>query len=401
MSIGRLLGFICLFVAPLSLLSQEKNILNPQDTVPVRNFNVQVNPTTKFKLGGALWLRSSFQDWAADNQANRRGFYFDQFRISVSGEHGVEGKAKFIFSSQIRFWSYQFAIQHMWAAIKFNEHHQLKGGISQVPFGALPAISSSFWYSLNYYHGLEGDNDAGITYTYNKNGLDLQLAYFRNEEYNDPSATNRWAPDLVVSGDQQNFERHQFNLRAAYTFGYNTENNTEIGLSGQVGQIQNQLIDENGSRWAAAFHYVGYYKNWNIYAQGTRYEFNPNNPDGVDENTVLMGFFSDQRLVAAKATTFVGGVRRFWDVDWWLFDKVNAYMEYSTVLKDESTFSDSKLVNPGVVFQAGPVYFWLDFLAAQNAWYFNDSQENSGPGAGSINSDDWEYRVNFSLQWYF
>jgi hypothetical protein len=114
-----------------------------------------------------------------------------------------------------------------------------------------------------------------------------------------------------------------------------------------------------------------------------------------------MGFFSDQRLVAAKATTFVGGIRRFWDIDWWLFDKLNAYVEYSTVLKDEDTFRDSKLFNPGAVLQAGPFYLWFDFMAAQNAWWFNDSQANSGLGAGSLNPNDWEFRYNFSIQWYF
>lgn len=392
------LGFL-FFSATLS--AQEENILNPQDTIPGQGIDINVSPRTHFTLGGALWLRSAFQDWQQPNNANQRGFYFDQFRLSVTGEHGLDGKAKLKFSAQARWWSYQFALQHMWFGVELNEHHEVRYGIDQAPFGAMPSISSSFWYSLNYYLGLEADHDAGLRYIYNRENFNFQLAYFRNEEYNDPTATNRWAPDLIISGDQQNFERHQFNARAAYTFNHREGHTTEIGVSGEMGQVRNQLVAENGDRWAAALHYVGYYDKWNVYAQGARYEYNLNNPAGVDESTVLMGFFSDQRLVAAKGTTLVGGIRRFWDVDWWLFDKFNAYVEYSTVLKDEDAFSTSEIFNPGAVLQAGPFYLWFDFMAGRNAWWFNDSQANSGLGAGAINPDDWEFRYNFSLQWYF
>ena len=48
----------------------------------------------------------------------------------------------------------------------------------------MPSISSSFWYSLNYYHGIEGDHDAGLFYAFNKRGFDEQLSavYYRLEE---------------------------------------------------------------------------------------------------------------------------------------------------------------------------------------------------------------------------
>ena len=331
MNLKLVISLLFMMLLHLAASAQEENILFPKDSLPGQDIKINIGPKTTFNLGGAIWLRSAFQDWQQENSANREGFYFDQFRFTTTGEHGLADQAKLKFSAQIRFWSYMWAIQHMWVGVEFNENHELRYGITQSPFGAMPSISSSFWYSLNYYLGFEADHDAGLHYTYNKDAFNLQFAYYRNEEYNDPSALNRWAPDLVTSGDQQNFERGQFNLRLAYTLGYNTDYTSEFGISGQLGQIKNQLVTDNGDRWAAALHYVGYYNNWNFYAQGMRYEFNPNNPDGVDDSTVLLGFFEDQRLVAAKATTFVGGVRRFWDVDWWLVEKVNAYMEYSGV----------------------------------------------------------------------
>ncbi len=381
--------------------AQEENILTPEEAPPGQNIAVNVNPKTSFTIGGALWLRSALQGWEERSSANRRGVYFDQFRLGVSGEHGFADQAKLKFSTQVRWWSYQFALHHMWIAVEINENHELRYGISQVPFGALPSVSSSFWFSLNYYHGLEGDHDAGGQYIFTKSGTQLHLGYFRNEEYNDPTATNRWAPDLIIDGDQQNFERHQGNIRLAHTFGEGTKNSTEIGISGQFGGILNEVNNGRGTRWASAIHLVGNYGNWNFNLQGTRYEFNPENPEGVDDRLVLMGFFSDRRLVAAKATTFVGNVRYYWNVDWWLFEKITTYIEYSHVFKDEKDFHDSRLFNPGVVLQAGPFYIWTDLMLAQNSWWFNDSFADSGPGPGSANPDDWQLRTNLSVQWYF
>ncbi len=395
-----MLGALCILWAPSRALAQEENILESDEEGPGRNIDVEVGPKTSFQLGGALWLRASGQRWVAESSANRRGLFFDQFRISVLGEHGFDNEVKLKFSSQTRWWSYQFAIQHLWFGIELDEHHDIRLGIIQAPFGALPSISSGFWYSLNYYHGIEGDHDAGLQYSFKQGGFSLHLAYFPNEEYNSPTATNRWAPDLVISDDQENFERNQGNLRLAYAFGHGTDMTTEVGLSGQVGELPNQLTGSPGWRWAAALHVVGTYGKWNVYAQAARYEFRPNNPDGVDDRTVLMGFFSSTRPVAAKATTFVGGIKKYWNLEWWLFNRLTAYIEYSEVFKDEDEFRTSRLVDPGVVVQAGPFYFWVDVLIAQNAWFFNDSFDNSGPAEGAA-ENVWETRVNISLQWYF
>lgn len=394
-----LLSFIFLW-SSLSI-AQETNILKKGEEPPGQTIKINAGPETSFKLGGALWLRSAIQDWQQESNANRDGFYFDQFRLALTGEHGIKDETKLFFSAQVRWWSYQFLVQHMWFGVKFNESNQLQFGVTQVPFGALPSASSSFWYSLNYNLGFEGDRDAGFKYIYDKEGTNFQLGFFRNAEYNNPTRLNRWTSDLVVFGEQQNFERNQGNVRIAHEFGHGTEYTSEFGLSGQVGELPNQTTGKSGVRWATAFHYLGNYNNWNVNFQAMRYEFNPENPDGVDDRLMLMGASGDRRLVASKATTFVGSVRRYWDIDWWLFTKLNAYVEYSTVLKDVNEFYDSKLFNPGFVLQAGPFFIWTDFLFGQNAWGFNDSETNSGLGAGSINPTTWEFRYNMSLQWFF
>ena len=102
---------------------------------------------------------------------------------------------------------------------------------------------------------------------------------------------------------------------------------------------------------------------------------------------------------AAEGALVNLNLRRFWDVSWGPFKKFNAYVNYSQLFKDEEEFKDSQLFNPGCVFQAGPFWMWVDFLVGRNAWYLNDSPELSGMGPGG--TDEWEYRFNVNLEWYF
>lgn len=108
---------------------------------------------------------------------------------------------------------------------------------------------------------------------------------------------------------------------------------------------------------------------------------------------------SSSRLVAAKGTLVNANLRRFWDVNWGPFKRFNAYYNYSHLFKDVSAFKDSQLHDPGCVFEAGPFWIWVDFLIGKNAWYLNDSFENSGPGPGG--TGNWEYRFNINFEWYF
>lgn len=398
MTVRIFLLFIICLVLSIQLEAQEENLKNK---VQAENFKISPSPKTNFNFGGAIWLRGVALPYLSETTANERGFYIDQFRLSMSGDHGIKDSTKLIFSGQVRFFTYQTLIHHMWVGVDFQKNHELKMGVTQVPFGTLPGSTNSFWYSLGYYVGLEDDRDAGVKYNFKKNGWNLHLAYFINEEFNNSQALNRFAPDLIRMGDQQNEERNQGNVRLAKTFSHSEENSSEFGVSGEIGLIKNRTTGNNGSRWKGAVHYVGNYGNWQPKLQFARYAYDPDNPAGIDDRLILMGFFSDTRLVAAKANVLNASIKRNIELDWWLFNELDVYLDYSRVFKDESLFADSELINPGMVLEAGPFYVWLDFMWGRNAWYFNDSAENSGPGRGSKNPEKFEFRGNLSLEWFF
>lgn len=389
--------FTLIFFFSNTFFAQEENL---HDSINSRFLRVKPTPETNVNFGGAIWLRSVNIPYLQDTEANQRGFYIDQLRFSVDGDYGIDDRTKLNFSTQVRFFQYQTMIHHMWVGVDFSKYHNLKLGVTQVPFGTLPGSTNSFWYSLGYYVGLEDDRDAGIKYHYNNNGWDFYLAYFMNAEFNNASALNRFAPDLVTSGNQQNEERNQGNIRLVRNFG-NDINSTEIGLSGEIGQIRNRETNTNSLRWKSAFHYVGNYGKWNPKFQVSRYVYEANNPNEIDNRLVQMGYFEDSRLVAAKANVLNLSLKRDFDLDWWLFQDLDIYMDYSKVYKDEAAFADSELINPGAVLRAGPLYIWFDFMWGRNAWYFNDSQSNSGPGVGAINPNKFEFRQNISIEWFF
>ena len=360
----------------------------------LNRFRIETEHTT-FAFGGAVWVNYSNQNWKSPDQGKKRGLNFDNVRLAFDGSYGEH----LVFSAQYRIYSYTQALHHAWFGYQWGENNQIELGITQVPFGLLPFASGSFWFGLGYYVGMEDDYDAGIKWHHNKGPWDFNLAFFLNGEYNDATNLDRYSVDVVRVGDEQNEEINQFNGRVAYTFGEGTDNLSEFGISGEIGQLDNLITTETGSHWQAAVHYKGNYGDWTPEVQVARYVYEPENPPGVDDRLVLMGNLGSTRYVAAKGTVVNLNLRRYWEVSWGPFKKFNAYINYSHQFKDVSSFEDSQLVDPGCVFQAGPFWIWVDFLFGKNAWYLNDSLEDSGPGPGGTNK--WEYRFNLNFEWYF
>jgi len=386
-----------------SAFGQEDHIYAPGDSVPDRTINFKPNKNLDLNVGGALFFRSIYQPFVQTTVANQRGGLFhDQFRISISGKQQFEDRKGWLtFDTQVRWWSYMMVIHTLQVGIHIDEHNSFQLGVTRAPFGMLVATSNSFWYSLGFYHGIEDDRDGGVVFQHKKGPLEFQAAYFANDEYNDPSNLQRFSGDLVYSGEQQNSERNQGNLRFAYTLGHGTQNTVQLGLSGQAGQVFNRVTGRDGHTWSAAFHADANLGRTNIRLQASRYEYHVQNPEGVDDRLVLMGLFADQRLIAAKANILNANLKRFWNINWAPLTSFSTYLDYSHVFKDESSFADSQLFNPGFFAEFGQFFLWGDIMWGKNAWWFNDDLENSGPGIGAIRPDSWEFRMLITIGWFF
>ena len=352
-------------------------------------------PETTFTFSGALSMNFAAQHWVSPDEGRKRGLRFDNLRLGVDGTHGDQ----LLFSGQYRVYASTRALHRGWFGDRFDDRNQLELGVTQVPFGLLPWATHSFWFGLGYYVGIEDDHDAGVKWYRDGGAWDLNVAYFLNEEYGDATDLKRYSVDLVRVEEQQNEEFSQGNVRLAYTFGEGTRTSSEFGISGEYGGIHNLENGEYGYHWQGAFHYLGRYGDWNPELQVTRYEYHPDNPPGVDDRLVRMGNLTSTRLVAARGTLVNANLRHFWEVDWGPFKGFNTYYNYRRVYKDEVSFADSQLHDPGCVLQAGPFWIRFDLLIGKNAWYLNDSPDASGMGPGG--TDKWETRFNMNLEWYF
>jgi len=346
------------------------------------------------KIGGALWINYANQDWLGNNQG-KRGLRFDNLRLSIDGDYD-----QFLMSAQYRWYNFSEAIHHAFFGYKFEEDNRVELGITQVPFGILPFRSHNFWFMIPYYVGLEDDYDAGIKWHNGSFGdWIFDLAFYINEEYGDATNLNRYSVDVVRVGEQQNEERNQFNARIAYDWKHDKHSHTELGVSGRYGDLDNRTTSKTSDYWAASVHANAFLGPWNLMLEGMRYEYNPENPVGVSNDLVLMANLGSQRLVAAKADIYVANVAYDFGAVGWKINRLNCYNNYSYMDKDVDSFKNSELNDTGCLVTMGPFWIWIDFILGKNAWYLNDSEANSGFGAGG--TDAWEQRFNMNFEWYF
>jgi hypothetical protein len=343
-----------------------------------------------FEIGGALRFTGYYQGDRPSSDSKWGQAGLDIFRINVDGE-----RDGFLLSAEYRYYPYMHTIRYGWVGYEFDEAQHLEAGITRVPFGLLPYASHSFWFGSTYYLGLEDDSDLGLKYVRRSGPLDLQLAFFKNEELGDATNLARYAYDVVRVGDAQNEESNRLNGRIAYTFDAGSDCQHEVGVSGQWGQLYNATTDRNGDHWAAAAHLDSRCGRWNLQLEAARYEYAPKNPAGLDDGLIRLGAFEGSYDVASRANVLVANLAYNFDVDGTAIDSLLCYNDYSVVLKDPPGFADSHLNTTGCAIGAGPLFVYLDYILARNMVFFG----NGSLADGGDRSWDSRFNVNVGYYW--
>ncbi|XEG73411.1 hypothetical protein QA447_03990 [Pseudomonas sp. abacavir_1] len=358
-------------------------------------------------VGGALRANYRYEDW--DSSINRPArWLFDTFRLDVQGRYQQ-------FSLDAGYWFQdrnKRAVDRAYLGYRFDERSDLQVGAPARPFGLLPYPQFGWSYHIPFFLGFGVNTGTGLKYGYKDNDWDFQAAYYPRML---PSSI-RYAPEVgryadlkdnaipALHGRQDNEKRDQVNLRLARSFQAGDWNN-ELGASLAASRLYNATTDDNGSFWAAGAH--GVFKNgpWTISTQAIRYEYDPKNPSGVSDDSVLMGGngLTPAFLVAAKGS--IGGLNVGYDVATpWLgpVKKVKLYNDYSRLWKDKSGWDDSQMYTAGIQFFALPVMAWLDFTWARNANPWGGAENGTGwTSTTSSGSNDWYFRTNLNIGYYF
>lgn len=346
-------------------------------------------------LGGALRFNYAYRDFTESSRSKGGDLEFDLFRIDVDAEYG-----DLLASAQYRWYDYQEVLHHGWVGYRFTESVEARAGVTQVPFGILPYASHSWWFGVPYYLGFEDDYDMGGTLEYESALWELHLGLFKNAEYGNAGRSERYSFDLVTdaSRGQTNEETNQLNARAVRTFEHGPEMRTELGVSGEWGQIYNATTDDMGTRWAAGAHVDGHYGPWNAQLQAFHYEFAPENPPGVPDESVLLGAFATTYLAPAEGTVLVANLAREFAVDLGPIDGLTCYNDYSTLLPDDSGLDEFQINTTGCMVSAGPVASYVDFIAGSGAPFLGVPPEDL---FSPISGDAWNLRLNVNVGYYF
>lgn len=350
-------------------------------------------------FGGAARFTYSYEDWDTDNEDRGGDFDFDTFRIDVDGSIG-----DVIFSVQYRWYQYMNVIHHAWVGYNFDEKQQGKIGVTQVPFGILTWASNSYFFSSNFYTGLEDDYDLGLNYTYTGDENRLDLAFYKNDELGGldgyvSDRTDRYSYDVVgirlpgegiydaPSDGYAAGETNTFNARYTHDIAFD-EVNVELGASLQSGQ----LAIENGTdgdNVAAAIHGVINYDRWNVKLQLTDYKYDV---DGMDLERVVVAAYAFYDTIPAEATSYMANVAYSLPVDIGPISNLTFYNDYSLVTDKPAAQADTFMNVTGVAITSGGLYTYVDFVVAENQPFIGGSMV----GDGEVNK-----RININFGYYF
>lgn len=163
-------------------------------------------------------------------------------------------------------------------------------------------------------------------------------------------------------------------------------------------------MQDDGHHYALSVHPVFRVDNWTLATQLTYYEFavddTPTEVDGTDR-LVQLGAYDFPTEAAAEA--WIGAVSLSYKYETpgiaWL-DYVLPYIEYSSIMKEESEFNDSELMTVGAAWARGGWYIYTE-MATSNGNDFVGNESGFDSRFGANPDDDWETRYNINIGYYY
>ena len=377
----------------------------------------QERAENEIRFGGALRFQYDLSD-VDPNQRERGGdIDFDTFSIEADGRRN-----DLLFSVEWRWYRNASFIHHGWVGYDFSDHWQGQFGVHRVPFGLLPYASHTYFFSSNYYLGLEDDYDTGIKLIHDNGPWNLQFAFYKNDEWGDSSSfgpdggpNTRYSYDVTEDG-YGNREKDQGNVRVVRTFSAG-DARTELGFSVQYGGIYNEILGRhNGDHVAAAAHLNGNYGSWNLMAQALTSRYDIQRTPLRDEAGNLIGTHAGPAIVnggevvnsgayafdynmPAEADSFVLNLAYDQNVAWGPIKSLKFYTDNTYVVKRDDAFDDTQMNILGVAVNAWPWYIYVDIVSAVNNPFVSPYHGGNALTNGLDLGRKTRFNINFGYYW--
>ena len=266
-------------------------------------------PTNGIEVGGAVRTNFSYTSYDEGNKNRGGDFDFDLLRLDFRSTVGDVS-----LNAEIRFFDYMTAVKKAYVAYQLDELWQAQLGITQVPFGNWPYNSNNYFFSSNYYLGLEDDHDLGVLFKRQiSDQWQLDIGFFKNDELGGidgyvSDKTDRYSYDIVGarSATEDIYGEPTQALAETNTlvsrFGYHLTQgqlNTELGFSVLSGKLHDGVRNA-GDYQAYALHLNSRYQRWQLQLQHSQYQYDL---DGIERIAVGAYGFYDSIAAEAKSAT--------------------------------------------------------------------------------------------------
>ncbi|WP_428634599.1 hypothetical protein [Sedimenticola sp.] len=349
------------------------------------------------KLGGSVRMNYTLANGDQNSKDKNGDMVFGPVSITMET---VRHDLRFCLDYQS--YGYMDVIRHGWMGSRIGDNWQWQLGVVQKPFGIMPYESHNWWYGIPYYIGLSDDTDLGANFSYRSGPWDMQLGFFKNGEWGDAYNTGRYSIDVIRDDDQSqaNEEINQFNARATRQFALGNRSRLELGISAEWGELYNGTTERKGNHWAVALHSDAVWGPVNLQLEAIRYQYNPENPGGVSDTTVLMGGYTESYEVASEGSVYVANLSYDQPVRLGAITNIKYYADYSVLGKAESGFNDSVINTLGLSLDANPIFVYVDYVEGKNAAWINYDAGGNMVGMGQGNTER-NSLVNIHVGYYF
>ena len=356
------------------------------------------------KVGGAIRANYAIGDYPETGAASRAGeddgnFALDTFRVNLDySNDDLIGKLEYRWYNGYNF------LHTGWLGYNFSESSQLQVGVNRVPFGPGPyGVSQSWFFDQHYYLGLADDMDLGVKYSSQTGNLSYDIAYYYSDEgtYTGGSKDSaRYSYDVVNESGSGYEERNQFNVRAIQHI--DGDVSTDLGISLQYGELKSRGPQSDGDHAAYSLHMVNKWQGYTLASQLTYFNFDVDSAQSLStDNLVQMGAYDFPNTVAAEGWIPAISLSYYHETSGilWL-DYVIPYLEYSSIVKRETSFNDSEMVSLGAAWGHGGWFIYTD-LTASNGNEFIGGDAPYGDRLGANAAEEWMTRFNINFGYYF
>lgn len=350
------------------------------------------------RIGGAVRTNYSVATYDDDNQDRGGDYDFNIFRINLDGTIGDVG-----LKAEMRFFDSGSSLKYGYVYYDFLKDWQAQAGLVKVPFGNSPYNSHNFFFSTNYYIGLEDDYDLGFLFKRKvADNWQLDVGFLKNDELGGVDGGGTKVSNERITYDVLGVrnpgegiyddpttplgEYNTFTGRASYHFDHQ-DGSTEIGVSYLDGGLHNG-IERAGDYYAWALHLNSDFGPWNFQLQHGEYDYDVNNA-----LQMAVGAFSFYDTIAAHATTTTANIAYNLPVEWGPVTKLQFYNDYGIIYDKSDGTADTWMNVTGFSVKAGGVFAYIDYINAKNQPFIG--------GSIAGDTDDVERRFNINLGYYF